>query len=63
MSTQLNVFMQRGESDAVDDMKNQYNISDKRAIMAKIKGLIAANKYEDLLTFIERHQKKFKIPV
>jgi hypothetical protein len=31
--------------------------------MAKIKTLIDQKKYEDLLTFIERHQKKFKIPV
>ena len=31
--------------------------------MAKIKVLIDTNKFEDLLTFVERHQKKFKIPV
>jgi len=31
--------------------------------MSKIKVLIDQNKFEDLITFIERHQKKFKIPV
>lgn len=63
LSNQLNFFMQRGDSDAVEDMKNEYKIDDKRAIMSKIKVLIDQNKYEDLLTFIERHQKKYKIPV
>jgi len=63
LSNQLNFFMQRNDSDAVDDMKNEYRIDDKRVIMSKIKVLIDQNKYEDLLIFIERHQKKFKIPV
>ena len=31
--------------------------------MANIKCLIEQNKYEQLLTFIEKHQKKYKIPV
>jgi predicted acetyltransferase len=55
--------MLRGDSDAVEDMKSEYRVDDKRVIMSKIKVLIDQNKYEDLLTFIERHQKKYKIPV
>lgn len=31
--------------------------------MSKIKVLIDQGKFEELITFIERHQKKFKIPV
>jgi hypothetical protein len=52
LSNQMNFFMQRGDSDAVDDMKNEYKIDDKRVIMSKIKVLIDQNKYEDLLTFL-----------
>jgi hypothetical protein len=32
--------MKRGDSDAVDDMMNEYNIDKKRVIMARIKVLI-----------------------
>lgn len=45
LSNQLNFFMQRGDSDAVDDMKGEYKIDDKRVIMSKIKVLIDQNKY------------------
>lgn len=55
--------MQRGDGDAVEDMKAQYRLDDKRVIMSKIKVLIDQGKFEELITFIERHQKKFKIPV
>ncbi len=55
--------MLRGDSDAVEDMKAEYKVDDKRIIMSKIKVLIDQNKFEELLIFIERHQKKFKIPV
>jgi hypothetical protein len=55
--------MSRGDADAVEDMKAEYRMDDKRVIMSKIKVLIDQNKFEDLITFIERHQKKFKIPV
>ena len=44
-------------------MKAEYRLDDKRVIMSKIKVLIDQNKFEDLITFIERHQNKFKIPV
>jgi hypothetical protein len=45
LSNQLNFFMQRGDSDAVDDMKAEYRFDDKRAIMAKIKILIDQSKF------------------
>jgi len=44
--------MQRGDADAVEDMKAEYRLDDKRVIMSKIKVLIDQNKFEDLITFI-----------
>lgn len=44
-------------------MKNQHKISDKRVVMAKVKVLIDTGKWEDLLAFVEKHQKNLKIPV
>lgn len=55
--------MKRGDSDAVDDMMNEYNVDKKRVIMARIKVLIDEGKYEILLKHIEDNQKKYKIPV
>ncbi len=41
----MEVFISRADADAVDDMKKLYKISDKRAILAKIKVLIDSNKW------------------
>jgi hypothetical protein len=37
--------MQKGDRDAVDDIKKEYEISDKRVIMTKIKSLIDNKKW------------------
>jgi hypothetical protein len=38
--------MQKGDRNAVDDLKKEYDISDKRVIMAKIRSLIDTKKWE-----------------
>lgn len=42
---QLEIFMQKGDRDAVDDIKKEYDISDKRVIMTKVKSLIDNKKW------------------
>lgn len=38
-------------------------MNDRRVIMGQIKVFIDQRKWEDLETFVERHQKKYNIPV
>ena len=45
LSQQLNFFMKENNGEAVDDMKNEYKIEEKRLIMSKIKVLIDQNKF------------------
>ena len=59
---QLEMFMEKGNGAAVDDFKKEYNISDKRVILTRIKVLIDMKKFDDLLLFMEKRQKDFKIP-
>lgn len=44
--------MEKGDGNAVDDFKNEYEVPDKRVILTKIKTLIDAKKYEDLQIFV-----------
>ena len=59
---QLENFMATNNGSAVNDLKNAYKISDKKAILTRIKVLIDSKKFDDLLIFMEKHQKDFKIP-
>lgn len=59
---QLEIFMQKNNGAAVDDFKNEYEITDKRIVLARIKVLIDGKKFDDLLIFMEKRQKDFKIP-
>lgn len=54
--------MEKDNGAAVDDFKNEYDIPDKRVILTRIKVLIAAKKFDDLLIFMEKRQKDYKIP-
>lgn len=60
---QLELFMAKGDGDAIDDLKSEYELPDKRVIMTRIKVLMDAKKWEETIIFVERHQKDFKIPV
>ena len=62
LGQQLQLFMEKNNGAAVDDFKNEYDISDKRIIMTRIKVLIDSKKFDDLLIFMEKRQKDFKIP-
>jgi len=55
--------MAKGDGDAIDDLKTEYDIPDKRVIMTRIKVLMDTKKWEEIIIFVERHQKDFKIPV
>ena len=59
---QLEMFMEKDNGAAVDDFKNEYEVSDKRIILTRIKVLIERKKFDDLLIFMEKRQKDFKIP-
>lgn len=59
---QLESFLATNNGSAVNDIKNAYKISDKRVILTRIKVLIDAKKFDDLMIFMEKHQKDFKIP-
>ena len=62
LGRQLEIFMEKGNGAAVDDFKKQYNVPDKRIILTRIKVLIDSKKFDDLLIFMEKRQKDFKIP-
>lgn len=62
LGRQLEIFMEKGNGAAVDDFKREYNINDKRVILTRIKVLIDSKKFDDLLIFMEKRQKDFKIP-
>lgn len=59
----LEGFMKKNNIDGCDEVKKTYNIPEKRVILTKIKILIDQGKWEDLDTFVEKNQKKYKIPV
>ena len=63
LGQQLEAFMQRGMGDAVNDFKAEYQVTDKRIILARVKTLIDERKFEELMLFYEKRQKEFKIPV
>lgn len=55
--------MSKNNTEAVDDVKTTYKISDKRIVLSKIKALITQGKWEELERIIEQYQKKMKLPV
>lgn len=55
--------MSKNNTEAVDDVKTTYKISDKRIVLSRIKALITQGKWEELERIIEQYQKKFKLPV
>jgi hypothetical protein len=59
----LEGFMAKNNVDGADDVKKTYNIPDKRIVLTKIKILINQGKWEELENFVEKNQKKFKLPV
>ena len=63
LGKQLEIFLTKSDGNAVEDFKSEYEVPDKRLILARIKTLIDAKKYDDLLIFVEKRQKDFKIPV
>lgn len=63
ISKQLEFFLKKKDSGAVNDIKNHYHMSDKRVVLCQIKVFIDEGKYEELETFVERNQKKYNIPV
>ena len=54
--------MEKSNGAAVDDFKREYDIPDKRIILTRIKVLIDSKKFDDLLLYMEKRQKEFKIP-
>lgn len=54
--------MNQGNGGAVDDFKNAYDVDAKRLILLRIKVLIEGKKFDELLIFMEKRQKEFKIP-
>lgn len=59
----LETFMAKNNIDGADEVKKLYSIPDKRVVLTKIKSLINAGKWEELESYVEKNQKKFKIPV
>lgn len=55
--------MSKNNVEGADEVKKTYGISDKRVVLTKIKILINQGKWEDLESFVEKNQKKYKIPV
>lgn len=55
--------MSKNNIDGSDEVKKTYNISDKRVVLTKIKILLNQGKWEELENFVEKNQKKYKIPV
>jgi hypothetical protein len=62
LGKQIEFFMNKGDGGAVDDFKNTYDVDAKRLILLRIKVLIEGKKFEELLIFMEKRQKEFKIP-
>ena len=62
LGKQIEFFMNKGDGGAVDDFKNAYDVDAKRLILLRIKVLIEGKKFEELLIFMEKRQKEFKIP-
>ena len=63
ISQQLNVFLKKKDSAAVNDIKTFFKIPDRRVVIAQIKVFIDEGKWEDLETFVERNQKKYNLPI
>ena len=59
---QLELFMEKSNGAAVDDFKIEYEIPDKRIVLTRIRVLIEGKKFDDLMIFMEKRQKDYKIP-
>jgi hypothetical protein len=57
------VFLSKEDGGAVDAIKKEYDISDRRVVMAQVKVMIDKAQWENLETFVERNQKKYNLPV
>jgi hypothetical protein len=47
----------------VNELKTFYKVTDKRVIMEQIKLYIQAERWDDLESFVDKHQKKYNLPV